>query len=387
MWKTDRNREWASEVADELAQLDAERQSVVGLLDRDTALRSAVRHVPAELGVEVGIGGLLQDDGTLVLRTLYGHRTEALGGLVVMPGLGVGGKVLATRTPVTTSDYVKAGTITHEYDAAVSAEGLHGMLAAPITHDRSIYGVLYAAARYPTVFGDIAIASFERLAGRAGLAVSFAERAHAMAEVGVLEERQRIALALHDSVGAMLFGIGAAARDLSSDAGCDRSLLERLRQIEKQVAEASAALRQAVQAFSDVPAEFALARTLEHDAREFARETGIRTKVIPLDRSLIELDAARSRALVTVAREALFNVRKHARAKSVVMTLYALNDGVGLAVSDDGSGMAELPSEGEKRPPGLGLRANAERLARLGGRFSVISNEDAGVTVRAWVPR
>jgi signal transduction histidine kinase len=77
-------------------------------------------------------------------------------------------------------------------------------------------------------------------------------------------------------------------------------------------------------------------------------------------------------------------VEKHAHAHSVVITVAAIRGGVALTISDDGVGLDAGYAHGD----GLGLSSMSERLDRVGGTCTVGLNEDdeAGVTVRAWVP-
>lgn len=98
----------------------------------------------------------------------------------------------------------------------------------------------------------------------------------------------------------------------------------------------------------------------------------------------VRLDPVRSRALVDTAREALLNVEKHAQAKSVVVTAFATNNGIALAVADDGLGLDE--SRAVSDGLGLGIKAAHDRLDRLGGSLSLVTNDDGGVTVKSWVP-
>jgi signal transduction histidine kinase len=83
-----------------------------------------------------------------------------------------------------------------------------------------------------------------------------------------------------------------------------------------------------------------------------------------------------------VVREALLNVEKHAQANSVLVSVFCANEGVTVAVADDGVGVRSSDSE----RPGLGLAALADALGRIGGYLTVGGNDDGGVTVRAWVP-
>ena len=108
----------------------------------------------------------------------------------------------------------------------------------------------------------------------------------------------------------------------------------------------------------------------------------VNTRVITLT-ELPNLPRSRIGALADAAREALLNVEKHARARSVVVSVFAVRDGVAMTVSDDGDGLDSDPDCAE----GLGLAAMSEQVARLGGTVTIGRNDDAGVTLQAWVPR
>lgn len=374
-------RERAGGAVAELARLDDEYAALVALLDREAAIRQAVTLVPAAVGVDAAHVGEPGPGDTIELNHLAGCRTAAMQGLVVRRGRGVGGQVLALRRPVWVPDYVAASGITHDYDGPVSTEGLQAMIAVPIQHGDRLLGVLYGACRRQVAFGDAGTAAMEEAARRIALSVTVAERSRHAAEVAVHEERRRLALALHDTVGAMLFAISAGVRNLGGDDQVPVSVRRRLADIEAKAQEAAATLRESLQALSASPEELALGVALRADCRSFQERAGIPARVVTVT-ELPPLDAARTQALVEVAREALLNVEKHAMARSVVVTAFAARDGVTVAVADDGVGLAGATADGK----GIGVRAAADRLGRLGGYLTLATNEDGGTTLKAWVP-
>jgi PAS domain S-box-containing protein len=89
--------------------------------------------------------------------------------------------------------------------------------------------------------------------------------------------------------------------------------------------------------------------------------------------------------LFRIAQEALVNVRKHAVASHVVITIGARDGGTFLNVADNGIGMCEsldLPDAGLH----YGLGSMKERADQVGGWLRVTSAEGAGTTIEAWVP-
>jgi signal transduction histidine kinase len=86
-----------------------------------------------------------------------------------------------------------------------------------------------------------------------------------------------------------------------------------------------------------------------------------------------------------IAQEALSNVRKHARATEVEITLESHDGGLLMRIRDDGQGFA-LEHAHETRPGHLGLPAMRERAELVGGWFRIDSAPQAGTTVECWIP-
>ncbi|MFJ4918669.1 response regulator transcription factor [Streptomyces sp. NPDC088725] len=144
-------------------------------------MRAALRRLRGTTGLPVAFGGLLYaydtdgrrgrdgtggrdgsdgigtgGDGTAPMRIaeLNGAVTSALRGLAISPGNGLGGKSMALSRPCAVTDYRVARHISHEYDAAVAAEGLRSVLAVPVVVRRTVRGVLYGALRTALPIGD-----------------------------------------------------------------------------------------------------------------------------------------------------------------------------------------------------------------------------------------
>jgi LuxR family transcriptional regulator, regulator of acetate metabolism len=374
-----RPQSWAS--ADALLELDEGYAQVLSLLDRRTAFRAILDRLPGEIGVDVAWIGEVDPSGDIVLGHAVRTRTDAVDGLVVPPGVGLGGLVMQTGRPAWVADYPSASDLSRQFGSQAEREGVRGMIAVPLVHGGRRLGVLYAADRAETHYGDLAVSALEIAATRAANAAVVAERARHSAEVAVLEERRRLAMQLHDTVGAMLFTIGAGVRSLGDDLARHPDLRARLETIERQAAEAAAVFRESLDALHAPPEAVALAVALRADSRGFEERTGIPTRLLVLD-DLPPLHASRSDALASAVREALLNVEKHAGAGSVLVSVFASRAGVAVAVHDDGIGPPPEVQEGG----GLGLAAATERLERVGGHLTMGRNDDGGVTVQAWVP-
>ncbi|MGI5347678.1 LuxR C-terminal-related transcriptional regulator [Streptomyces sp. CA-250714] len=136
--------------------------------DDTDAFRHALRLARQRTGVRTVFGGEVAD-GALRLTEFTGTLTDSMRGLRVVPGRGLGGYVLAHHRPYAVNDYVPATTITHDYDSPVRREGIRAIVAAPVTVQGGVRGVLYAATRDAAPLGDRTTAALldaaRRLAG------------------------------------------------------------------------------------------------------------------------------------------------------------------------------------------------------------------------------
>jgi signal transduction histidine kinase len=389
----------APPLPDMLLALDAEYAEILGLLDRATAVRRIVATVPELVGVDVAWVGEPAGTDQIVLRNTINTQTDQIDGIVVPVGVGLGGRVLTARRPLWVSDYCASPEITRHFQVQAEAEGFKGVIAVPIVANGELLGVLYGANRSHTAFGDRTTLALEQMATRTAAAEVVSERARHAAEVAVHEERRRMALELHDTVGATLFTLGAGIRRLGAEPGLDAEFRYRLSVIEQQAIEAAAALRGSLRVLSAPPEQVALGVAVREHCQAFSDRSGIPARTIGLT-ELPALPSSRVTALADAARECLLNVEKHAGADSVVVSLFATRDGVAVTVSDDGVGLpgglgladdaaaqAGLgPADDATARPGLGLAAVADRLARVGGTLTISTNEDGGATVKAWIP-
>ena len=122
-----------------------------------------------------------------------------------------------------------------------------------------------------------------------------------------------------------------------------------------------------------VPALAAMLRTVPPD--------GPRTSLSAPERLDFDLGADTSVLLYRVAREAVRNAVKHARASTVQVGLTVQEGEVTVEVVDDGVGFA-----GEAPPGHLGLRLLADTVRDAGGSFAIDSSPGAGVRVHASLP-
>ncbi|AXK34755.1 sensor histidine kinase [Streptomyces armeniacus] len=202
---------------------------------------------------------------------------------------------------------------------------------------------------------------------------------------GILAERQRLAAEIHDTL----------AQSLSSQ----RMLLqaaERLWRTSPETAQghvreaaeiSSRGLAEARRFVRDLAPPELSGHTLASALRTLAgREHGAGLHVaFRLDGTPVPLPSRTEGTLLRVAQGALANVREHAAATRVVLTLTCLDDRVAVDIADNGRGLrARAPRAGATR--GHGLRAMRQRVRQSGGTLTVESAPGEGTVVSASVP-
>ncbi|WP_296601975.1 sensor histidine kinase [Nocardioides sp.] len=202
---------------------------------------------------------------------------------------------------------------------------------------------------------------------------------------GAMSERTRLARDIHDTVAQSLSSI----RLLSHAAGArvqDAEAARAIRQVETLAGEGLSDVRRIVAALAPVelesdPLADALARMLER----LRGETGVETE-LHVDATLPALPTAYEVALMRTAQSALANVRLHAHASRVVLSLIDEGDAVRLDIVDDGRGFDATAWESapvRAGESGYGLRFIRSRLRELGGGLDVEAVPGEGTALSA----
>lgn len=199
---------------------------------------------------------------------------------------------------------------------------------------------------------------------------------------GVLAERSRIAQEVHDTLAQGFTSVVMLAQTVQTqiDRGMVEQATDRLAQVEQVARDNLAEARSLVAAFG--PAGLhgtTLAEAVTRMSGRFEAETGVRVAArvhpavpaLPQDTQVV---------LLRAAQEALSNVRKHAQATRVEITLDLTGDGtVRLTVRDDGRGLTTAAE-------GVGLSGMRARVTGTGGQVEVDGTAGAGTTVLVQVP-
>ena len=196
-----------------------------------------------------------------------------------------------------------------------------------------------------------------------------------------LEERNRIAREIHDSVGHYLTAQSIQLENAALFLDCDlhkaSSHLAKARTLGK---DALTNIRTSIATLRSNPIkERSLALAIEELITEFESNTSI---AIASEINLAnQLSTEVNAALYRIVQEALTNVTKHSQATKVNLSLTATKNKILLTVRDNGCGFNP-----HDNTTGFGLQGMKERTAALGGKFEISSKSDRGCQINIAIP-
>ncbi|MCG3210526.1 MAG: hypothetical protein FOGNACKC_04157 [Anaerolineae bacterium] len=198
-------------------------------------------------------------------------------------------------------------------------------------------------------------------------------------ELATLEERNRLARDLHDSVKQQVF---ATAMQI----GAAKVLIEQQPDAAKgRILEAEQLIKQSQQELTSLINELrpaalegkGLAKALQDYAADWSRQTSVSAEVRV--RGERPLPLSLEQTLFRVAQEGLANVARHSHASAVEIDLAWEPDGLTLTITDNGQGFNVIEPNGQ----GVGLKSMNERIAAAGGCLSVKSLPGHGTQITA----
>jgi DNA-binding NarL/FixJ family response regulator/signal transduction histidine kinase len=205
-------------------------------------------------------------------------------------------------------------------------------------------------------------------------------------ELGILEERNRLAREIHDTLAQSLTTL---VLDLALHAGNVR------RQAPALEADANTMLDTARDALSEVRRSIwnlqpgaldgrSLAQAIDAELRGLER-AGI-AGVLEVRGQVRDLASGVEAAALRIAQEGLANVRQHSQAGRVVATLEYGDDDLTLRVDDDGRGIASGSRRARTIEGGFGIASMRERVRLLGGDLSVTPRAGGGTALLCVIP-
>jgi signal transduction histidine kinase len=362
-----------AELSDAVLAIAAER-SLEPILQRMVATaRELARARYAALGIPDGAGGFVR----FITSGLTDAEVERIGPLPRTHGLL--GAMLESSESVRTPD-IKAHPRYRWWPSAHPDMG--SFLGVPVVSKDRVIAAFYLTDREDaTEFSAADQAAIELLAAHAAVAIANARSYDLARELSVIEERNRLARELHDSVTQRLFSLELAAETATTllDRDVDAARVQ-LARVQEMAREAMAELRAVI--FELRPAtvqDEGLVVALRKHV-DVLRRVEQRQIAFASDGALPPLGAAVEAEAFRIAQEALNNALHHSDAARIWVRIGGASGRLALEVGDDGVGFD--PSSPELRSRRLGLTSMEERAEALGGSLVVDSRPSAGTRVR-----
>jgi signal transduction histidine kinase len=200
-------------------------------------------------------------------------------------------------------------------------------------------------------------------------------------------ERERIAAELHDRIEQAIFTLGLKVNAILEREPVTDPIAADLGEVRQLAIHTSEAVREAIFALSLPRAE---AGGLPAELRRLVREAG-ESEAVEADLVVSGKPAGMSpesvHTLFVLAREALANVARHARAKRVLVSLRYSDEHVDLVIQDDGVGASEqILHHYQESGTHFGLKRSRRQVEALGGTFEVRNGEESGLAIRVRLP-
>lgn len=373
------------------------------------ALLEVARNVVSTLEVEPLLTEVLRQLKTVVDYTGAAILTLENGEFVFRDYIGPAPaeKILSLHIPANIQSYFKdvvdkqapiiISDLLDESPAQRSAlEVVRGVLGEELAYARSwlgvplqvkdrLIGVLRVDHEAPDHFNETDARLVLAFANQVAVAIENARLYEQARSLASLQERQKLARDLHDSVSQALYGIALGARTarvlVEREQASKDSMIESLDYV-LSLAEAGLAEMRAL-IFELRPESLeqeGLAAALTKQAAATRARYHINVELDLCDEPQIPL--RKKEALYRVAQEGLHNVVKHAQATNIRLIMSCDHDYISVEVHDDGLGF----DPGQSFPGHLGLQSMRERIERHAGSFTIKSAPGEGTTLIASLP-
>lgn len=265
---------------------------------------------------------------------------------------------------------------------ALHALGPQTYLGVQIKIGARVEGVLSCYRATDRGYGIDEVALVTALAEQIGMMLATQQLRQNTRALAIVEERQRLARDMHDSISQTLYSLTLFAQTglEAAEDGDGARLALSLDKLKKTALQALREMRLLLYELrpADLQRE-GLVRALELRLDAVEHRTDLHISV-QLD-ELTGLDPRAEAELYYIVVEALNNVLKHAAASEVALLLTQVGHEVRVEVCDDGRGF-----DVDKRRAGMGLRNIAERVARLNGRLELSSTPGEGTRLEVAIP-
>jgi len=265
----------------------------------------------------------------------------------------------------------------------LKAEKLRAVIALPISQRDRVFGTLVVGYRKPHHFTTDEERFLITLANNLGIAIENAQMYNRVQSLAAIEERERLAREMHDGFAQALtymnFHVTGILGELDKK-NYDKAEKE-LQEMKGVIKQTYEEVRQAIfdLKHTAIPQGEFIKRLTTY-LSEFGKTAGLETRIVVKDELNPKLHPDIEVQLIRIVQEALVNVRKHANATRVVITLERCSVGLRIIIEDNGQGFVVEDVEPQvDRHYGLGIMR--ERAESIGAILTVESTLKEGTRV------
>jgi signal transduction histidine kinase len=382
----DRAQSMARDVAERWTEaLVSISRRIAELDDLDNILLDIVSNARQLLDSDYVAIGLVNDHHQLMLRC-YAASDSA----IIPPQIGLRIQVdvdLLSRTLQTGIPYCTDGSEPRE-----AIEGLcfginataHEAAIFPLLLDNYAVGVLWSARFEPKPYSPTDLIGLEQLADQAVIAIQHGLMAAQLQSLAVVDERARIAREMHDGLAQILGYMNLQVQTLEALLKQNKRdhLFNELQQMREAVQTAHADVRENILSLrTTLSTDAGVASAIEEYLDGFSVQTGIDVRFENHVGERLGLTPLAEVQLVCILQEALANVRKHASADTVCVTLGQNNGCAYLEIADNGVGIQQPVAKYR-----FGLHTMRERAESVGGQIMIESAPGQGTKITCQLP-
>ncbi|MCK4899008.1 MAG: GAF domain-containing sensor histidine kinase [Anaerolineales bacterium] len=378
---------------EQLAALNEAALSLTKELDISVVLEKVVNLSRELVNAKYGALGVLDESGESVEQLITSGITQEQRALVgALPNdHGLLGIMIKEGQPLSIPEITEDP---RSVGFPPNHPAMHSVLGVPIRSKGKVIGNLYLTDKIPqssnsgadyTVFSEQDQQILEMFSTQAAIAIENAKLYRQSQQLAILQERDRFGMDLHDGIMQSIYAIGLM-------------LEESQHQIKSEPEVVSKVILRATQGLNDVisdirnyildlrPQRFQ-GLDLQSGLNELTRELRVNTFVnVQLHTGVLEhlsLLPDQTAEILHIAKEALTNVRRHAHASNVNISLKCDSTNLFLTIEDDGIGID--PDVADKTM-GNGLRNMSDRASALGGEVYVEPCDTGGTRVLMRIP-
>jgi signal transduction histidine kinase len=358
-------------------------------IDLATVLQSVVDEARTLVRAQYGALGVLDQERNYIDQFIVSGITPQQRALLGPPprGHGLLGALIKTgesiRVPHISEDPRSVGFPPNH-------PPMRSLLGVPISFQGEILGDLYLTDKLSTTgnitaFSDQDQQLLEMFATQAAIAIKNAQFHRQSQQLTLLQERDRFGMDLHDGVIQSMYGIGLMLEEAQNrfETGAEGG--------KDLISQAVEGLQRTIHDIRnyimDLRPQRFQGRDLQEGLAELARElrahSFLNIDIQVETEDLTRLSPEQTVEILHIAREALTNVRKHARASQVDINVTNRPDALMLIITDNGIGS---DPDLTINHTGQGLHNMQERAQALGGKISFTRIESGGTRIQLEIP-